>query len=1024
MSRNPRSPLFRNAVFVGLWSCALTVPLAAQPGRWDFGVELQRARRLLAAAELGGKIYTFGGCGSPCFAPPLHTSTREERTVEVFEPHHPDDPQSQDHWSTRRPMPSIVFGAAAAAPGNGKIYLFGGFVTPDSTQEYDPDPAADSWRSRAAMPTPRYGLAAVAVGRKIYVVGGSNGTNAVAALEAYDPDSNTWEQLASLHTARVFLAAAAVGSKIYAIGGSPDCCGNGTTNVVEVYDTDPTIPREERRWSSGPSLPEPLQTSSAAAFGDKIYVLGGFVPGHGAKGSTFALDPANPQAGWIEQRAMPKARDQAPAVALEDGIHVLGGSTNCHCRPRSDHPTFHPEPAPEPPNLKITKLVDVGDACPGETVTYTITVTNDGAGDAHGATVSDPPPGTPDTQSPFTAQLRGATWKCQASPGAACATADHQPSAAHSTPLSDVVDLPAGGQITYTVTGTIDFGASGTISNQAHVRPAEGADIPSTPTVRTVIRRDRLEIHKTEIPARDSLAPLDSVLYEVTVTNHCRIPLPVTVEEALSTTGLIDPRWCRLPGCSPPIAGNSDTSTVPAGGTVTYRVSGTVPCNCASPVATIPNMASASAPGQETMHAEDVDTVSPADDHLQVAIAGPATLTGCSGDYAITVSNLGPCTAPNVVLTLAPTPGLNLVSLSPPCAGNPCMLGNVAAGANSAVTVTARFAAAAGLACPIVPQSIAATARSLCSQTPEPPALSTVTIPCDLAITKSDGLSTAAPGDCTSYSIGVANHGCGDVARAVVTDAFPDQISAKWCRGAGCTPAAIGKLVDKLDLPRGATESYRVEATISPYFVGRLDNTASVSFGDNAPDASPIVEAATDTTTVQPRPGVDAQCTGTASPVPEGGSVTFTKILWNGGPAAQGDNPGDEFTDVIPAGLTLVSAVASSGMITIAPANTVHWNGSIPVDGMVTIDIMVSVDLGTFGMSFCNTPVVNWDADGDGVNESSASTDDRCHPCCFTVTGAQPIPALSPLGLALLAILVAALGATRLRSRAAKRPPS
>ena len=49
----------------------------------------------------------------------------------------------------------------------------------------------------------------------------------------------------------------------------------------------------------------------------------------------------------------------------------------------------------------------------------------------------------------------------------------------------------------------------------------------------------------------------------------------------------------------------------------------------------------------------------------------------------------------------------------------------------------------------------------------------------------------------------------------------------------------------------------------------------------------------------------------------EGGTVTYTVSLTNSGPRFdQQDNPGDEFTDVLPAQLTLVSADATSGTAT------------------------------------------------------------------------------------------------------------
>ena len=41
--------------------------------------------------------------------------------------------------------------------------------------------------------------------------------------------------------------------------------------------------------------------------------------------------------------------------------------------------------------------------------------------------------------------------------------------------------------------------------------------------------------------------------------------------------------------------------------------------------------------------------------------------------------------------------------------------------------------------------------------------------------------------------------------------------------------------------------------------------------------------------------------------------MTYTVTLTNNGTDAQADNAGHEFTDVLPAGLTLVSATATSG---------------------------------------------------------------------------------------------------------------
>src|SRR5262245_45441770 len=160
-------------------------PVLAEEDRWVRLTSMQPPRRLLAAAAAAdGKIYTFGGCGSPCFEPPLHTSTDEETRVQVYDP-------STDTWQEKKRMSAILFGAAAASVGR-KGYTFGGYVTPNLTQEYNPDSDTEPWTKKRPMPTPRHGLAAVAFKDKIYVLGGSDGKSPSDALEIYHPETNTW----------------------------------------------------------------------------------------------------------------------------------------------------------------------------------------------------------------------------------------------------------------------------------------------------------------------------------------------------------------------------------------------------------------------------------------------------------------------------------------------------------------------------------------------------------------------------------------------------------------------------------------------------------------------------------------------------------------------------------------------------------------------------------------------------------------------------------------------------------------
>jgi uncharacterized repeat protein (TIGR01451 family) len=127
-----------------------------------------------------------------------------------------------------------------------------------------------------------------------------------------------------------------------------------------------------------------------------------------------------------------------------------------------------------------------------------------------------------------------------------------------------------------------------------------------------------------------------------------------------------------------------------------------------------------------------------------------------------------------------------------------------------------------------------------------------------------------------------------------------------------------------------------------------------------------------------------------------GGTVTYTVTLTNNGTGTAGDNAGSEFSDVLPAGLTLVSALATSGtaVATIA-TNTVTWDGSLALlGGSVTLTITATVNPGTAGSTITNQGTAAFDADLDGTNESAVLTDDpalggAADPTSFTVASAS-----------------------------------
>jgi uncharacterized repeat protein (TIGR01451 family) len=136
-------------------------------------------------------------------------------------------------------------------------------------------------------------------------------------------------------------------------------------------------------------------------------------------------------------------------------------------------------------------------------------------------------------------------------------------------------------------------------------------------------------------------------------------------------------------------------------------------------------------------------------------------------------------------------------------------------------------------------------------------AIVTVPIATDLSITKTDGITTASPGQEVTYTIVASNAGPSAASDARVTDTVSAALGgAAWtCVGAGggaCSAGGSGSIDDAVNLPVGATVTYHLHGTVPLSASGILSNTASVTRG-TGPDSNPGNNSATDTDTLQPQ---------------------------------------------------------------------------------------------------------------------------------------------------------------------------
>jgi uncharacterized protein len=431
----------------------------------------------------------------------------------------------------------------------------------------------------------------------------------------------------------------------------------------------------------------------------------------------------------------------------------------------------------------------------------------------------------------------------------------------------------------------------------------------------------------------------------------------------------------------------------------------------------------------------------------KVESADPVT-AGTNFSYTVTVANAGPDPADNVSWSDTLPTGTTFVSLSSP-GGWTCSTPAVGSGGMVSCSIaslpvgSAAFTLTVNVAPAVTAGTVLSNTANVTTTTTDDMSdnsateTTTVAASASLSITKVDTPDPVAAGTNLTYTITVTNGGPSNAATVSLSDTLPAGttfVSLSSPGGWTCATPAVGA-GGMISCPIASLAPGSAVFTLTVQVAGSvangtvLSNTATV-FSPTS-DPTPGNESAMADTTVT-NTAFQASVTGTktvSGSFAPGGTVTYTVVLSNAGPGAQQDNPGDEFTDVLPAGLTLVSAAATSGTaVATVATDTVTWNGSIPASGSVTITITATVDSGLApGTTITNQGTVASDADGNGTNEAPGVTDDpgasgTSNPTPFVVAAQAletGIPTLDEVGLAVLAILLALGGMAILRRRPA-----
>ncbi len=606
-------------------------------------------------------------------------------------------------------------------------------------------------------------------------------------------------------------------------------------------------------------------------------------------------------------------------------------------------------------NLEVVKAGPAG-VGPGDTIIYTVRLTNLGPDNATSVVVTDTLPAT-------------GTFLAASGGGVNNAGVVTWPTIATVAP-SDTV--------TYTV--TFEAPASGALTNIAAATTPTSDSDPSNNNgtaggrvVTVVGSTPAADIAVVKTGPANAVAG-DTIVYDVKVLNRGpNAATNVVVTDTLPASG-------AFVSASNGATQSAGVVTWPSIGTlapndsVLYTVAFQVPGS-----GTLVNVAAATTstadtvPGNETSSVATTIGGTPAQADVRVTKSGPTVaLPGDTLTYTIVVTNDGPATATSVVTVDQLPTGMTFVSASGggSLSGSTVtwpVLGALASGSSFSYSLRATATGVGTFVNTALASTTSADANSTNNDGSTPASRVTTTIASDanLRVTKT-GPGSAMPGDTIEYTVVVANAGPSSAANVALVDSLPAGLTFIAASGGGVFTDGVVRWPANASLPANGqiTRTVRVVG----WDVGVRTNVAAVS--STTPDQDPSDNRDTAVTAISATPDVAIEKSHSGSVV-VGQRATYTLVVTNVG---QGPTGGViTVVDTLPAGLTFVSgtgpgwAFANAGQVVTATRTQ-----SMATNSATSLNL--TVDVGpTAAPTVVNRAHVT--TAGDGVPENDSDTD-------------------------------------------------
>ncbi|RZJ73996.1 choice-of-anchor L domain-containing protein, partial [Flavobacterium sp.] len=586
-------------------------------------------------------------------------------------------------------------------------------------------------------------------------------------------------------------------------------------------------------------------------------------------------------------------------------------------------------------DLEVTNTDNQTQYVPGGTNVYTVTVHNNGPLTAANVVVSNPIP----------AGIPAANFSWTGSNG----------SSGTGVPLNNTApSIVAGSSVVYTVTIQIPTTFTGNLTSTVSTTTPSIDPVPGCAGCTDVDTQGfgaDLEITNTD--GQTTYVSGTTNTYTVTVTNNGPgVATGVQVDNAIPAgipAGNFS--WNGSNGSSGTGIPLSDLiPTMAPGTTITYTILVNIPGTLTAPSLTSQVVVTSTStdPTPACTQCTDTDTYTFGADLVVTNTDYNVTyVPGTNNTYIVTVTNLGPLAATNVIVTNPIPAGITAFSWTGTNGSNGT---NVALNntiptlvAGATVTYTITLGVPAGFTGPLT------SVANATSVTPDPnPGCTTCSDTdtqapaggADLVVNKTDGVTSFTPGSSVVYTITVHNNGPNAATNVDIVDNVPAGVPAAnvtWT-GPGSTTGTGNINQNFASVAVGQTLTYTVTVLVPASFDQATNLVNTVAVTSDTPDPNPGCATCTDTDTPFAYADLVTFKTDNSTTYNSDGNVTYNISITNLGPS---DAVNVQVNDPLPNQITTMNWAGSNGSSGTGALSDLI--ASIPAGTMVTYQVTIAV---------------------------------------------------------------------------------